>query len=120
MIVSRTVTVDRRIETAVLRAVAQTDVPSPNLRWADLDGERLGRPALLMDLAPGVCDAFALNGALSLERRVAIAHRLYDRLADIRPPDRRALGRGDARPGVEQPATESVWRHPRHRGPATV
>ena len=87
---------DRRIETAVLLAVARTGVPSPNLRWADLDGKRLGRPALLMDLAPGVCDAFVLNGELAPERRVAIAHRLYDRLADIHLLDWRALGLGDA------------------------
>jgi aminoglycoside phosphotransferase (APT) family kinase protein len=87
---------DRRIETAVLRAVAGTDIPSPVLRWVDLDGGRLGRPALIMDLTAGVCDGFVLNGARPREQRIAIAHRLYDRMADIHLVDWRALGLGDA------------------------
>jgi aminoglycoside phosphotransferase (APT) family kinase protein len=86
---------DRRIETEVLRALAGTDLPSPALRWADLDGQRLGRPALIMDLSLGFCDGFVLNGALPLARRLAIAHRLYDRLADIHMLDWRAIGLDD-------------------------
>jgi len=85
---------DRRIETAVVRAMAATNVPSPTLRWVDLDGVRLGRPSLIMDLSPGVCDAFVLNGARPLPERVAIARRLYDRLADIHLVDWRAIGLG--------------------------
>src|SRR5690348_11124051 len=46
---------DRGVETAVLRALQQTDVPTPPLRWVDLDGARLGRPAVVMDLVPGHC-----------------------------------------------------------------
>jgi aminoglycoside phosphotransferase (APT) family kinase protein len=37
----------------VLQALADTDVPTPTLRWFDLDGTRLGRPSPVMDLAPG-------------------------------------------------------------------
>ncbi|MCU1391163.1 MAG: hypothetical protein JWL72_4501, partial [Ilumatobacteraceae bacterium] len=85
---------DRRIETVVLRALAGTDVPSPTLRWADVDGVRLGRPALIMDLAPGVCEPFVLNGTRPLEERVALARRIYERLADIHLLDWTTLGLG--------------------------
>ncbi len=86
---------DRRVETGVLRALWTTDVPTPYLRWADLEGERLGRPAIVMDLAPGHCDGFVLSGAGSPEHRLTIAHRLYDRLADIHLVDWRGLGLAD-------------------------
>ena len=36
---------DRRVETAVLRAMGATAVPSPTLRWVDLSGARLDRAA---------------------------------------------------------------------------
>ena len=74
---------DRAIETAVLRALGSTAVPSPTLRWADLSGARVGRPCLIMDLTPGVCDGFVLNGTRPLEDRVALAHHIYDQLALI-------------------------------------
>jgi len=78
---------DRRIEVAVLRALAGTDIPAPTLRWFDLDGTRLGRPALVMDLAPGTCDNFVLNDDRPLEQRVELAHELYDLLAAIHQLD---------------------------------
>jgi aminoglycoside phosphotransferase (APT) family kinase protein len=78
---------DRRVEVTVLGALAGTGVPAPRLRWADLDGARLGRPALVMDLVSGVCDGFVLNGDRPLEERVALAHALYDLLADIHQVD---------------------------------
>jgi len=78
---------DRRVEVAVLRALAHTDIPAPSLRWFDLDGTRLGRPALVMDLAPGTCDNFVLNGSRPLEVRVDLAHRLYDLLSAIHQLD---------------------------------
>ncbi|MCU1393972.1 MAG: hypothetical protein JWM34_2400 [Ilumatobacteraceae bacterium] len=83
---------DRRVETAALLAVERTAVPSPVLRWADLDGTRLGRPAVIMDLAVGTCDGFVLNGDRPLDQRLAIAHELYDGLADIHRLDWRELG----------------------------
>jgi aminoglycoside phosphotransferase (APT) family kinase protein len=83
---------DRRLEFAILRALTDTTVPVPKVRWLDPDGSRLGRPSIVMDLADGVCDYMALNGDRPLDRRVAIAHRLYDRLADIHRLDWRALG----------------------------
>jgi aminoglycoside phosphotransferase (APT) family kinase protein len=83
---------DRRLEFAILSALADTNVLVPKVRWLDADGVRLGRPSIVMDLADGVCDYMALNGDRPLERRLAIAHRLYDRLADIHRLDWRALG----------------------------
>jgi aminoglycoside phosphotransferase (APT) family kinase protein len=85
---------DRVVETTVLAAMAHTDVPVPRLRWVDLDGGRLGRPSLIMDIVPGVCDGFVLNGALPLERRADIARRMYDHLAHIHQVDWRTLGLG--------------------------
>ena len=72
-----------------------TDVPSPPLRWADVEGSRLGRPSIVMDLVPGYCDGFVLAGDAPLEERLALAHHLYDYLADIHLLDWRALGLGD-------------------------
>ena len=45
---------DRRVEASVLEALQKTDLPVPRLRWADLTGEKVGRPTLVMDLAPGI------------------------------------------------------------------
>jgi aminoglycoside phosphotransferase (APT) family kinase protein len=89
---------DRRIEVTVLRALADTDVPAPTLRWADLDGTRLGRPALVMDLAPGICDGCVLNGSRPLDERVDLAHRLYDLLSAIHLVDVSALALEDPGP----------------------
>ena len=90
---------DRRVETAVLDHLARTEVRAPGLRWVDLDGERLGRPALVMDLVEGTCDGFVLNGPLPLDDRVALAHEMYDRLAEIHLADTAGLDLDD--PGEE-------------------
>ncbi|HEX4507622.1 MAG TPA: phosphotransferase family protein [Alphaproteobacteria bacterium] len=83
---------DRRLEFAILSALADTNIPVPRVRWLDADGARLGRPSIVMDLADGVCDYMVLNGNRPPDRRLAIAHRLYDRMADIHLLDWRALG----------------------------
>jgi aminoglycoside phosphotransferase (APT) family kinase protein len=82
---------DRKIEAAMLTALAGTEVLVPTLRWADLDGTRLGRPTLVMDLAPGVCNGFVLNGDRPLDERVELAGRIYDQLAAIHLVDWREL-----------------------------
>lgn len=87
---------DRAVETAVLRALERTDVPSPRLLWVDLDGERCERPCLIMDLVPGRCDSFALDADRPVEERVELAHTIYDELARIHMLDWAALGLGDA------------------------
>jgi aminoglycoside phosphotransferase (APT) family kinase protein len=96
---------DRRVETAVLRAVEHTSVPSPRLLWADLEGTRLGRPAIVMELAPGYCDGFVLSGSWPLARRVQMAHALYDEMAAIHLLDWQALGLGDA---LEDPGARAA------------
>jgi aminoglycoside phosphotransferase (APT) family kinase protein len=85
---------DRKVETRVLIALHETPVPSPRLRWADLEGGRLGRPAIVMDLADGRCDGFVLAGDTPVADRLKLAHELYDRLADIHLLDWRTLGLG--------------------------
>ena len=87
---------DRAVETAVLRALEHTDVPSPTLLWVDLEGIRCDRPCLVMELVPGVCDSFALDSDRPLGERVALAHTIYDRLAQIHLLDWRASGLGTA------------------------
>lgn len=81
---------DRKIEFAILCALQDSNIPSPRVRWLDADGTRLGRPTIVMDLEPGVCDYMVLNGARPLERRLAVAHQLADSLADIHRLDWRA------------------------------
>jgi aminoglycoside phosphotransferase (APT) family kinase protein len=103
---------DRRVETRVLAALETTSVPSPRLRWADLDGRRLGRPAIVMDVAEGVCDGFVLAGDAPAAERLRLAHELYDRLADIHLLDWRALGLADVLddPGDQAaPAALAHW-----------
>jgi len=102
---------DRRIETAVLGALETTDVPAPRLRWADLDGDRLGRPALIMDLVAGVCDGFVLNGGRSVAERVRLAQRIYDHLASIHLVDWRAVGLGAV---LEDPGAQAALRAADH------
>lgn len=96
---------DRRVETAVLRALERTDVPSPRLRWVDLEGRRLGRPSIVMDLVQGYCDGFVLAGDAPPEDRLALAHRLYDHLADIHLLDWQALGLSEI---LEDPGTKAA------------
>jgi aminoglycoside phosphotransferase (APT) family kinase protein len=84
---------DRAAEVATLRAMASTDVPVPAVRWVDLAGDQLGRPALVMDLCPGECLPYVLNdGSLDEDRRRTIAHGIYDQLAAIHRVDWRAAG----------------------------
>ena len=87
---------DRAVETAVLRALERTDIPSPTLLWVDLDGARCDRPCLIMELVPGVCDSFALDADRPVAERVQLAHTIYDRLAQIHMLDWAALGLGEA------------------------
>jgi aminoglycoside phosphotransferase (APT) family kinase protein len=102
---------DRKVETAVLRALEPTSVPAPRLRWADIEGAHLGRPALVMDLVDGVCDGFVLSSSRPVSERLAIAHLLYDRLAEIHLVDWRALGLGGVLEDPGTAAADAVLAH---------
>jgi aminoglycoside phosphotransferase (APT) family kinase protein len=104
---------DREVEVEVLRAMERTDVPSPTLRWADVDGGRVGRPALVMDVAPGACDGFVLNGTRPPDERLGLAHSLYDLLAEIHLVDPGSFALDDPGPDAathELDHWESVLR----------
>ena len=98
---------DRRVEAAVLRALEKTDVPVPRLRWADLNGEKLDRPVLVMDLAAGSCDSLVLNGERPLGQRLAMAHEIYDLSARIHLVDWQGIGLGDV---LENPGPAAAMR----------
>jgi aminoglycoside phosphotransferase (APT) family kinase protein len=98
---------DRRVEASVLRALLKTDLPVPRLRWADLTGEKMGRPTLVMDLAPGLCDGFVLNGDRPLATRLGLARHIYGLLARIHQIDWRSLGLGDV---LEDPGPAAASR----------
>ncbi|MDA8046771.1 MAG: phosphotransferase family protein [Actinomycetota bacterium] len=100
---------DRRVEVAVLRGLEPTAVKAPRLRWADLDGTRLGRPSLVMDLVRGTCDGFVLNGERTLGERVALAHALYDQLAAIHQVDLARVGLPGVAPGNAARAAVDHW-----------
>jgi aminoglycoside phosphotransferase (APT) family kinase protein len=102
---------DRAVEGAVLRALEHTNVPAPKVQWLDVEGSRLGRPTVVMERAEGECDWFVLNSDRALDRRVEIAHRLYDRLADIHLVDWRALGLGGVLEDPDQRAAEAAVEH---------
>jgi aminoglycoside phosphotransferase (APT) family kinase protein len=40
---------DRRIEAGVLARLEKSGLPTPRMRWVDVEGHRLGRPAIVMD-----------------------------------------------------------------------
>jgi aminoglycoside phosphotransferase (APT) family kinase protein len=82
---------DRRVEFAVLDALAHTSVPAPRVRWLDADGSWLGRPSVVMVREEGTCDWFVLNGDRPLEERIGLAHAFCDLLADVHHIDWRAL-----------------------------
>lgn len=103
---------DRKVETAVVLALHDADtVPSPTLRWADLDGGRTGRPCLVMDLTPGVCDGFVLNGSRPLDERTALAHHIYDQLAAVHLVDWRSLGLAAALDDPGERAADAAVDH---------
>jgi aminoglycoside phosphotransferase (APT) family kinase protein len=100
---------DRKVEVAVLRALEQTDVPAPRVRWFDEDGSQLGRPSVVMVRAQGECEYFCLTSdARPLDVRLALAHEFVDTLAAITTTDWRRLGLGEvfADPGAQGAETE--------------
>lgn len=87
---------ERAREFAVLKALADTDVPAPKVLWMDQQGRWLGAPSVVMERMPGTCDYMVLNGAGTLEARLALARAFIELMARIHAVDWRALGLADS------------------------
>jgi len=57
-----------------------------------LDGTHLGRPALVMEIAPGVCEYFVLTGSRPLETRMRLASDFLQLLVDLQNIDWKSAG----------------------------
>jgi aminoglycoside phosphotransferase (APT) family kinase protein len=89
---------DRRVEFAVLEALAKSDLPVPRVFWLDADGAFLGRPSLVMQRHGGANDHFVIEGGTSqlpLAERIGLARRYCETLARLHRFDWRAAGLGD-------------------------
>ena len=86
---------ERAREFAVLKALADTDVPAPKVHWMDAQGRWLGAPSVVMERMPGYCDYMVLNGTGTLEARLALARAFTRLMASIHAVDWRAHGLGD-------------------------
>jgi len=83
---------DRKLEHAVLRALAGGEVPVPAVHGLDTDGSWFGRPSLLMTRIEGRCEWDALNGARPLSERLALAGQFLRLLATVHETNWRARG----------------------------
>src|SRR2546421_1226104 len=86
----------REAEFLLLRALAATEVPTPEVCWLESDGAAFGRPSLIMERVEGIVDARVLtdDNSLGLDRdaRLRLARRYCEILAQIHALDWRALG----------------------------
>jgi aminoglycoside phosphotransferase (APT) family kinase protein len=78
---------DRATELALLNALEPTPIPSPVVLWSDLEGDLLGRPALVMQRAPGSCDYMVLNGTRPMDDRRRLAEQFCDLLTELHAVD---------------------------------
>ena len=83
---------ERAREFAVLKALADTNVPAPKVHWIDAQGRWLGAPSVVMERMPGSCDYMVLNGAGTLGARLALARAFIELMASIHAVDWRARG----------------------------
>jgi aminoglycoside phosphotransferase (APT) family kinase protein len=105
---------DRRIEFGILKALEGSGIPVPRVSLLDETGAATGRPSIVMERREGVCDYFVLGGGelgLPLDRRVKLAHDLYDTLAEIHAFDWEAAGIGALFPSKLPPGAlrELEW-----------
>lgn len=84
----------REPEYRALRAIeGHTSFRTPEIYWADLDGEWLERPFIIMNRYEGANDRRVLvDGGIPLEVRLRLAHRYPAILAEIHALDWSALG----------------------------
>jgi aminoglycoside phosphotransferase (APT) family kinase protein len=83
---------DRRAEYEVLVALRDAGLPIPRVLGVDLDGRQLGRPSLIMEIAPGLCEYFVLTGNRPLETRLRLARDFMQLLVDLQNVDWRTAG----------------------------
>lgn len=83
---------DRRAEYEVLVRLREAGFPIPKVFGVDLDGSQLGRPALVMEIAPGACEYFALTGSRPLETRMRLASDFLQLLVDLQAIDWQSAG----------------------------
>lgn len=87
---------ERSREFAVLKALADTDVPAPKVHWMDEQGTYLGAPSVVMERMPGACDYMVLNGGGALDARLSLAHGFIGLMAKIQAVDWQGLGLADS------------------------
>ncbi len=87
---------ERAREFAVLKALAQTDVPAPKVHWMDRQGRWLGAPSVVMERMRGHCDYMILNGAAPLPVRLALARAFMGLMVSIQAVDWRRHGLADS------------------------
>lgn len=96
-----------------LRALEASSLPVPQVLWMDEFGDELVRPAVIMRRYDGASDEWMITQRNSLRldhaRRIALAHRFPELLAELHALDWQALGLGDvlARP-TASPAVNEV------------
>ena len=103
---------DRVSECRLLRALEGAEIPTPLVRWADLEGSALERPSLILRRDRGACDYLVLNGTTELRHRLSLAHGFCDLLAGVHTTDWNKLGLGGLfdDPGPEAAAHElDAW-----------
>lgn len=99
-------------EFGLLRALEETSVPAPRVRWLDADGSWFERPAMVVDRAPGTASRSVLRErdplSLGVDRQVRLARDLADVLAEVHAVDVVAagvvdvLGEPPTNPGADQ------------------
>lgn len=84
---SAVVDTGRGLEFRLLRMLAATPVPVPEVHWLDETGEFLGRPSMIVGRRPGTAHRAVLRPTdplgLAAQARVALARRICDVLADL-------------------------------------
>lgn len=105
----------RDTEFRLLRKLAPTSVPVPDVHWLDETGEFLTRPAMIVSRCRGAAHRGVLRDTdplrLGGEGRMALAHRMCDVLADLHRIDVEAVGLADELPAVgPHPAEAEVDR----------
>jgi aminoglycoside phosphotransferase (APT) family kinase protein len=101
---------DRQCEYTVLQTLRQCGLPVPATHGADLTGEHLDRPSLIMEIVPGECDYFAVTGnSRPLAVRLQLAREFLDLLARMQAIDWRSVRLNEVLPEPPDPAFPSLF-----------